>query len=122
MNVELEDFNLVEKTPPHDTSLWGEVIAKIRNNKTGEIRDYHTDYYLGDKKEPFEFSDYWWSEGNASCDCNRGLFFGYSIGKDYDEIPHECGEGGFSVQIISKKNGKILYDEFEQSKYQNFNQ
>ncbi len=24
----------------------------------------------------FDFTDYWWAEGNGSCDCNREIVFG----------------------------------------------
>lgn len=108
--IALSDFELVQKEPPHHKSLWGKIYVDIRNNKTGEIRRYHTDTLLGDEQEPW--SDFWWSEGNAGCDCNRALFFGYAIGQEYEEIDSHCGDGGYSVNIYSTKNGKELYSEF----------
>jgi hypothetical protein len=109
--ITLDDFNIVKKSPPHDDCLWGKIIVKIRNNETGEIRDFYTDTIISDD-EGFEWNDYWWSEGNASCDCNRGLFFEEANGKKYEEIDTECGDGKYSINIYSEKNNKLLYSEF----------
>jgi hypothetical protein len=36
--------------------------------------------------EDGEFDNFWWSEGNGSCDCNQNLF--------WNDKTRECGEGG----------------------------
>ena len=45
-------------------------------------------------------TDFAWSEGNYSCDCNRGIFFG---------VDSECGNERFTVKIIEED--KIMYYE-----------
>ncbi len=41
----------------------------IRNNETGEIRMCAQDLERG------AGSDFWWTDGNMACDCNRALTF-----------------------------------------------
>ena len=55
--------------------------------------------------------EYWWKEGNASCDCNRELFFLRSRGEDEPEET-ECGEGKYSVRCSDNETGEVLYKEF----------
>lgn len=114
--ITLDDFNFDEKAGPHNDSLWGKVIVKIKNNKTCEIRNYNTEEYLCKKgnENSFEFNDWIWTEGNYSCDCNRSLFFGYAIGNNFEESCADCSDGRYSVNIYSEKNGKLLYKEFEE--------
>lgn len=57
-------------------------FVAIRNNLTGEIRFDRND---------FEFSEYWWTEGNASCDCNLRSFF---YGQCLEDSP--CGDTAFT--------------------------
>ncbi len=96
-----------------DNCIWVECIAEIRNNETGEIREYETEEILeaGDE-HPSVFN---WEENNYSCDCNRCLFFKYANDEDvsddeFDSI--ECSEGKFSVNLKNKKDGKIYYREY----------
>jgi hypothetical protein len=51
-------------------------------------------------------SDYWWSEGNASCDCNRGLWFqgGGAV------LSRPCGEGRYRVRCVDDA-GNVLYED-----------
>ena len=51
-----------------------------------------------------------WGEGNNQCDCNRALFFGYAIGLKYEDMDTECGDGGYSVNIL--KGDECIYSEF----------
>ena len=94
------------------------IIARIRDNQTQEIREY-SDNLTGDNDEDGNFFEFWWSEGNASCDCNRGLFFGYAIGLEYDDIPHECGDIRYSVEILDAKNRNVLYSDFDGREQEN---
>ena len=89
---------------------YAKVIAHIKNTITGEIREYPTGIMLNDDNTPYTF---YWEEGNASCDCNRELFFGYAIGLKYNEISHECGEEKFRVNLENPVTGDIFYKEFE---------
>lgn len=85
-------------------------IIFIRENATGKVvrevdhSDPHTD-------EDYGISTYWWSDGNAECDCNRKIFFLRSQGlptegKELDEDGEPiditpCGSGAFSVLILN---------------------
>jgi hypothetical protein len=53
---------------------------------------------------------YWWEKGNASCNCNRSLFFARARGAEEFEAP--CGEGAYAVQISDDDTGAVLYDEW----------
>lgn len=54
----------------------------IKDNLTGIVKECHED---------LEFSDFMWSEGNYSCDCNRHLFFtGYEC---MDNDAEFCNKG-----------------------------
>ena len=80
--------------------IWVECIAEIRNNDTGEIREYETHEILeiGDE-HPSVFN---WEENNYSCDCNRFLFFKYAKNIDVSDEEFnnlECTNGNFSVNL-----------------------
>lgn len=82
------------------------VLARIRRNDSGEVRSYESTSSYDD--EVGGVNPYWWSEGNAGCDCNRHLFF-----TKYDsEI--DCSEGLYSVNLINPKTGEVFYREFEE--------
>ena len=74
----------------------------MRDNNTNEVRVLHK------KLEWFERgSDFMWSDGNFSCDCNRALFF-------YDhDIDIECGESRFAVLGIRIDDGTFVYSDDE---------
>lgn len=61
------------------------------------------------------WNTYWWEEGNASCDCNRKLFFtGFhepDIELEDDQTP--CGDDAYVVRISHNDTKEVLYDEFE---------
>ena len=73
-----------------------------------ELRENSTDkriYFQKDMNDlNGEFNPYGWSDGNFSCDCNRGLIF------DGRDIP--CSDGLFSVNIYNILTGKLMYSEF----------
>jgi hypothetical protein len=48
----------------------------ITHIPTGETRIYEDEY---------EYSEFMWTEGNYSCDCNRHLFFERAIGNEPEE-------------------------------------
>jgi hypothetical protein len=66
-------------------------IVHIKNNENGEIRTYQDD---------LEFSEFIWSEGNYSCDCNRHIFF-----TNRDEMEHPCGEDKYTVVDVTTLDG-----------------
>lgn len=95
--------------------IWVKCIAEIRNNETGEVREYETDEILENgSKHPNIFN---WEENNYSCDCNRLLFFNRAKGEEKDEDwDVECSDGKFSVNLKNKKDGKVYYREYKMTK------
>lgn len=87
-----------------------EIIAQIRNNKTGEVVEYKCETYLNeDDNTPSFFS---WAENNYSCDCNRELSFIRAKGENSEVDSVECGQGKFSVNLIDTRDNKVFYKEF----------
>jgi hypothetical protein len=88
------------------------VIASIRDNATGEIREYETEEFIGTRdKEPITYN---WEEGNYSCDCNRKLFFERAKDKEAKfDMNSGCTDGKYSVSLRVKEGGLIYYKEFE---------
>jgi hypothetical protein len=97
------------------------VLARIRDNSTGEIHESDDTLML----EPGEErpGDFLWSEGNFACDCNRKILWGRYVGVEYEDEEDAdgnwtnltpCGDGGFSVQLVNPADGVALYDEFEE--------
>jgi len=87
----------------------------IRDNATDEIVECAEDlpFYDGDTHP----SHFYWSEGNASCDCNRILYF-YRAKGDEARAGTEledgvCSEDRFSVNIVNPETGAVLYREYE---------
>lgn len=56
----------------------------------------------------WDYNQFWWEEGNASCDCNRELFF-----TDNSQNDPVCSEGRYSVRLSNNETGELLYDEFK---------
>lgn len=85
-------------------------IALIRQNLTGEVREYKTELMLYSNGAP-DVSI--WEEGNFSCDCNRELFFD-EAGGDENESNEEptCGNTRYSVNI-KRLSGEVIYKEFD---------
>lgn len=54
-----------------------------------------------------EGSEYWWSEGNFGCDCNRADEFYNRENED-----HPCGVTAFRVKCFAM-NGDLLYEDAE---------
>jgi hypothetical protein len=96
---------------PIDGGRWVAVVAHIRCNDTGEVRKRSTEEILKDgEAEPDPFN---WEENNFSCDCNRRLFFGYAVGRKYEDMPDtDCTNGQYSVNLENPVTGEIYYKEF----------
>lgn len=75
--------------------------VEIRRNEDGVIMEGHFDS---------AFNKFWWEQGNASCDCNRELFFMEFAEEDEEDFEEYCSEGRFSVRIKSD-TGEVLYNE-----------
>lgn len=94
---------------PLKGSSWVRVIAEIRHNPTGEVRQYESNEILDDgASAPSPFN---WEENNYSCDCNRRLFFERAVHPDYDGDA-ECGEGLYSVRLVNPMTQQPYYAEF----------
>lgn len=79
----------------------------LRNNYTNEVRTYESNKGWSDAEE------YWWTDGNFGCDCNRHLTFIRIQGKelaDNEEAP--CGEVRYSALYVEFEDGsKVEIDE-----------
>jgi len=76
----------------------------IRDNKTGEVRICHQDL------EWLENSDFWWTEGNMACDCNRHLEFVRAKGEPEEE-GFPCGDTRYSALYAEPEDGtKVTLD------------
>lgn len=82
-------------------------VIRIRNNSTGEVRQY-TDESGGGAS-----AEYQWGEGNYACDCNRHLFF-LRAGGDGDDGDDECSQGDYAVVVTDANTGRVLYREFDE--------
>lgn len=59
-----------------------------------------------------EGSDFWWSDGNFSCDCNRELEFERAGGHEPKDITKtKCSEGRYKVVWIKTSDGETVYEE-----------
>lgn len=76
---------------------------EIRRNSDGTIA---TDVW-----KDWEYNTYWWEDGNASCDCNRELFFLRAL-KLPEPAEVKCGDGKYSVRLSDNITGEELYSEF----------
>ena len=65
---------------------------------------------------------YWWEEGNASCNCNRGAWFNDAnkfeaterTNEDDDNSDKiECGDGGYLVRLSNANTGELLYTDMD---------
>ena len=63
-----------------------------------------------------ESSEFWWSEGNFSCDCNRGDVFHDGMGikrRDYPCVNVEFPNGRFEVVSVELEGGSVVYGDRE---------
>jgi hypothetical protein len=81
----------VTDLPPH---LW--LLIDWLDHRTGQTGTYRSEAWCDEDGQPNLF---WWLEGNASCDCNRGIFF---LGQSLDDA--ECGEERFTLLRIRRED------------------
>ena len=93
----------------HNRGATLKIVEAIRCNATGEIRERESSiqWFKGDDG-PHTF---WWSDGNAACDCNRAAFFADMGGEPDPNV--DCSHGLFAVRLKNWKTGEVFYDEFE---------
>ena len=61
-------------------------------------------------------SDWMYTEGNYSCDCNRYIFFRRAIGHELTDEDHDavvCSHNKFLVNLANAKDDVVYYREFE---------
>ena len=85
----------------------------IEDTRTGEKRTYkhQVERQYAYREDDGSFSDFWWSEGNASCDCNRYRFFHAYDGLSTSEERPTCGYDRFRIVSITDPDGRIVYSE-----------
>ena len=110
----INDF-LAYDGPKSDHPVWKSptvwVDVQIRHNATGEVRTIRQ-WMIYDPEDGDTPSDYMYSDGNYSCDCNRHLFFHRANGAEPDE-DCACGEVVYSVNLVNPKDGRVFYEEFK---------
>lgn len=82
------------------------LLVEIKCVRTGEVVSYQ-------EEVPWdEFDDFYFSEGNMSCDCNRYLHF--KRAQEIREYEHhiQCTEGRYLLNVYDMDRNK-LYFEFE---------
>jgi hypothetical protein len=100
-----KDDHPVWKSP----TVW--VDVQLRHNATGEVRTSRQ-WMIYEPEDGEHPSDYIYSEGNYSCDCNRHLFFHRAAGVEPDE-DCPCGDEAYSVNLVNPKDGAVFYREFQ---------
>jgi hypothetical protein len=71
----------------------------IRRASDGVERTYH----MSGCEMPTARDDFWWSEGNGACDCNRGDFFERAGGND--DSDESCGDSRYLVVAFIGSDG-----------------
>lgn len=76
--------------------------VRIRRNSDGEIRMT--------KPYPFEFSLYWWMDGNYSCDCNRHMEFERAKTPlmEWDEFPCTIRKNAYTALDATLATGEVV--------------
>lgn len=77
-------------------------FVKIQDNKTKEIIVHE------ENRDWEEHSDFWWTEGNMSCDCNRQRFFEPGGHASDHAIGFPCGDTRYSIIDITAEDGTVL--------------
>lgn len=85
-------------------------VVRIREVATGVEVDYITEV----DEQFIDNQSFYYSMGNASCDCNRKLMFGYGHGIQFLDEWTPCGQGKYLVRVTIK--GEVVYDELVDEK------
>jgi len=83
------------------------INVTILDSVTGEQRSYQDDFVWS--QDPDDFSEYIWSDGNYSCDCNRGLFFERAAGIPYSGET-VCGQSRYFLFICDEAGTEVYRD------------
>lgn len=102
----------VQKTHPIQNGLWVDVIVELLCVATGERRERLTHTIYKPDEDGDAPSTFYWSEGNASCDCNRALDFLRAGGHTIEDVDPPCGDGAYLVNLRNPVTGEVFYREF----------
>lgn len=85
---------------------------------TGHVEIFDTltqERQVSTESQSLPFHGYYWRDGNASCDCNRFLYFmrakGVELGDD-DDYPCDHSTPRFRVKVFAE-DGTLLFDDTE---------
>jgi len=93
--------------------IYDTVTKKIGIQTMEELLHKYNPDFPGLENEP-QWSNFMWSEGNWSCDCNRHLFWGRSLGISEELLLKEntCGKTRFIIkEIVRLDTGEKVYSE-----------
>lgn len=91
------------------------ILVEILNTRTGEMRplaprDAWSEERIAGDDEQARGIEIWWSEGNGSCDCNRGAYFDRAGGVEPEIDDHLCSaENAYLVRLTI--DDVIVFDE-----------
>jgi hypothetical protein len=74
--------------------------VRLKNNETGEIRTT--------KCYDFDYSEYWWTDGNFGCDCNREWGF-LRAGDEPLTEDTPCGEVKYTAICAVTDEGQLHF-------------
>lgn len=81
------------------------VVVAMLDTQTGERR-----VVRWEGMPWFEHSDFFWSDGNFGCDCNRAIVWDDErANPEQPNLDRPCGEGRFLLCILSAETGRELY-------------
>jgi hypothetical protein len=84
------------------------IIAIIRNNQTGEVRECPTFCWAIDPDYTrYEGVLFYWLDGDGSCDCKRSIFFHRS--GDEEEHPSTCGDERYSLLALREEGYELVF-------------
>jgi hypothetical protein len=88
-----------------------ELLVHLRDTRDGTTAVFRTTDQEDPKSEEGRRGiEFMWSEGNYACDCNRGLFLSFALGRDKDEFEVPCGHGTIAVdKIVDPRDGEVIY-------------
>lgn len=86
---------------------------QVRRVSDGLTRTYEDGTgFTGDtRSDAMENANYWWTDGNGGCDCNRSLYFNRAADEPEEDIP--CSDDLFRVRVVDADSGDVIVDEFE---------
>lgn len=85
---------------------------QIRRVSDGTVKEGNgPDAYGRTRIDAAEAANYWWTDGNGGCDCNRSLYFNRFGGEPDGDI--RCSDELFQAKVTDADSGDVIVDEFE---------